>query len=159
VGILYDDMETPKIGIITSRGGHLFQMYRLKPWWEKYDHFWVTLPGEDVSSLLNKERIYYGCYPESRNIGNAVKNFFLARRILLSERPTMLISCGAGIAPPFFYVGKLLGISLVFIETYDYIVYPTISGKLIQPIVDYMLIQNVPQKKFYKKAIFRGATL
>jgi beta-1,4-N-acetylglucosaminyltransferase len=152
-------MGSPKIGIITSRGGHLFQMYRLKPWWEKYDHFWVTFPGDDVSSLLKNERTYYGFFPESRNVGNAVKHLFLARKILLWEKPTVLISCGAGIAPPFFYIGKLLGISLIFIETYDYITRPTVSGRLIQPVADYMLIQNTLQREFYKRAIFRGATL
>lgn len=152
-------MKKPYIGIITSKGGHLFQMYRLKPWWSKYKHFWVTFPGEDATSLLKKEKIYYGYYPESRNLINAVKNFFLAWKILLLERPTMLISCGAGIAPPFYYVGKLLRISLVFIETYDYIMYPTLSGRLIEPIADQMLIQNMQQKKFYKNAVFRGATL
>src|SRR5690349_9992544 len=105
-----------KICLVTSRGGHLYQMYRLKPWWEKYDHFWITFPGEDVFSLLLKERKYYAFYPESRNLLNAIKNTFLAWKILRKERPTHIISCGAGIAPPFFLVSKLFLIKTIFIE-------------------------------------------
>lgn len=149
----------PKIAIISSRGGHLYQMYRLKDWWRRYDRFWVTFPGDDVSSLLKKERIYYGYYPESRNILNAICNTVLAIRILMNERPTMLISCGAGIAPPFFYIGKLLGIKLIFIEPYDFIAYPSLSGKLIAPIVDELLVQHKEQLRFFCHAKYKGALL
>ena len=93
----------PKIGIITSKGGHLYQMSRLKVWWKKYDHFWVTFPGADSESLLVGERVYYGYYPETRHLMHAVRHLFLAWDILHKERPTMVISCGAGIAPQFFW--------------------------------------------------------
>ena len=149
----------PKIAIISSRGGHLFQMYRLKAWWNRYDHFWVTFPGDDVSSLLKNERIYYGYYPESRNVLNAIRNLLFAIKILRKEQPGMLISCGAGIAPPFFYIGKLLGIKLIFIEPYDFIAYPSLSGRLIAPIADHFLVQHKTQMRFYKNALYKGATL
>jgi len=152
-------MKTNKIGIITSRGGHLFQMYQLKPWWEKHGRFWVTFSGSDVSSLLKNEKIYYGYQPESRNIVNAIRNFFLAIKILQKEKPTILVSCGAGIAPPFFYVGKLLGIKLIFIEPYDFINYPSLSGKMIAPIVDELLVQQKEQLRFFRNAKYKGALL
>ncbi len=149
----------PTIGIITSRGGHLYQMHELAPWWRRYDRFWVTFPGEDTTSLLAGERVYRGYYPESRSVINAVRNFFLAWRILRHERPKLLISSGAGIAPPFFYVGKLLGIMTVFIEPYDFVAYPSLSGRLVSPIADVMLVQHRRQKKFYRNALYKGAIL
>jgi beta-1,4-N-acetylglucosaminyltransferase len=152
-------MEYTKIGIITSRGGHLFQMYRLKPWWKRHDHFWVTFRGEDSLSMLTGERAYYGYCPESRNVVNAIRNFFLAIKIIRKEKPTMLISSGAGIAPPFFYVGKLLGIKLIFIEPYDYIAYPSLSGRLVAPIVDRLLVQHTEQLRFFRRAKYKGALL
>lgn len=150
-------MRAIKIGIITSPGGHLFQMYRLKPWWKKYERFWVTAPSEDAVSLLVHERVYHGYFPESRNMWNAFRNIFLAWKVLRREKPTLLISCGAGIAPPFFYVGKLLGIKLIFIEPYDFICCPSLSGKLVAPIVDELLVQHKKQLAFYRKAIFKGS--
>ncbi len=149
----------PTLGIITSRGGHLYQMYKLKPWWRKYNRFWVTFPGEDTTSFLSRERVYYGYYPESRNIPNAVRHIVLAWKILRREQPTLLISCGAGIAPPFLYIGKLLGIRTIYIEPYDLISHPSLAGKLLSPIVDIMLVQHPSQQKFYPKALFKGAIL
>ncbi len=147
-----------KIGLITSRGGHLFQLYRLKPWWSNYDRFWVTGRGGDSDYLLKKEKIYYGFFPESRNAINAFNNLFLAIKILKKEKPDLLISCGAGIAPPFFLVGKILGCKLIFIEPYDFIAHPSLSGRLVKPLVDKLLVQHERQKKFFKNAEFWGST-
>lgn len=148
-----------KIGLISSRGGHLFQTFQLKSWWECYNRFWITFPGKDVDSMLKKEKIHYAYYPESRNMVNAVKNFFLGLKILKKERPDVLFSCGAGIAPPIFLAGKLLGCKLIFMEPYDFIAYPSLSGRLVAPIVDKLLVQHKSQKKFFKKAEFWGATI
>lgn len=147
------------IAIITSRGGHLYQMYRLKPWWRKYPHFWVTFRGADTDSLLTGERTYYGFEPDTRNPVNAVRHFFLAVRILARERPSLVISCGAGLAPPFFYAAKLLGIRTVFIEAYDLLSHASLSGRMVAPFADTFLIQHEAQRKFYPHAVYKGAIL
>ncbi len=148
-----------KIGLITSRGGHLFQIYQLKGWWGRYNRFWVTGRGEDSKYLLKNEKKYYGHFPESRNVLNAFRNLFLAFKILRKEKPDLLFSCGAGIAPPFFLAGKLLGVKLIFMEPYDFIKYSSMTGKLVSPLVNKLLIQQECQKEFFKKAEFWGATL
>lgn len=148
-----------KIGLISSGGGHLYQLYRLKSWWSKYEHFWVSFNKPDVTSLLKEEALYFAFYPESRNIINSIRNFIFAIKILLKEKPTHLISCGAGIAPPFFYVAKILSIKLIYIEPYDFIQYPSISGKLVEPITNYFLVQHRGQMRFFHHAIFKGPIL
>jgi len=159
MGIHSCTMSTIKICIVTSPGGHLFQMYRLKPWWGKYTHFWVTASSEDAASLLVGEKVYHGYFPESRNPWNAFHNIFLAWKVLRREKPTLLISCGAGIAPPFFYVGKILGIKLIFIEPYDFVCYSSLSGKLVAPIVDELLVQHKEQLPFFRNAKYKGSLL
>lgn len=148
-----------KIGIITSRGGHLYQIYRLKKFWVRYNRFWVTFKGKDTESLLPNETIYYAFYPESRNILNAIKNAILALQILYQERPEYLLSCGAGIAPPFFLAAKLMGIKTIFIEPYDFIKYQSLSGKMVAPFTDKYLVQHKEQLKFHKNAEFWGSTI
>jgi UDP-N-acetylglucosamine:LPS N-acetylglucosamine transferase len=134
-------------------------MYQLRPWWRKYDRFWVTFPGVDTTSLLSRERIYYGYQPDTRNLVNAVRHLFLAWKVLRRERPSILISCGAGIAPPFFYVAKLLGIKTVYIEVYDFLSKPSLSARLVAPVTDIMLVQHPFQIKLFRHAAFKGAIL
>jgi len=148
-----------KIALITSRGGHLFQLYQLKPWWQKFPHFWVTATGQDVDSLLKNEKVYYGHFPEQRHLINAVKNLILAIKILFKEKPQVLVSCGAGIAPPFFLIGKIFGLKLIYLEPIDFIAYPTLTGRLLYRLVDLFLIQDPKQKKFFPESHFWGSTL
>lgn len=148
-----------KIGIITSRGGHLYQIMQLDSWWKKHQRFWVTFPGEDVSFFLKKEKKYFGHYPESRNVKNAFLNLFLAFTILKKEQPDLIISCGAGIAPPFFLMAKLFGIKSVFIEPYDFVNYASLSGRVISLFSKNILVQHRKQLSFFKKAKYLGSLL
>lgn len=141
-----------KIGLVGSSGGHLTHLYMLKPTWEKYDRFWVTFDKEDARSLLENERMYSCYYPTNRNIKNLIKNTFLAIKVLKKEKPDVLISSGAAVAVPFFYLGKLMGCKLIYIEVFDRIDKPTLTGKMVYPIVDEFIVQWEEMKRVYPKA-------
>lgn len=149
-----------KLGIISSKGGHLLQILQLKKLFLKYNRFWITFKGVDVVYYLKKEKVYYAYYPESRNLFNAIRNLYLAIKIFYKERPTHLISSGAGIAVPFFIIGKLFfKTKLIFIEPYDFIAYPSLTGKILYNLVDLFLVQHKVQKKWFKKAKYWGSLL
>jgi len=152
-------MIRKKIGIITSKGGHLVAIRQLNELFNKYPHFWVSFAGEDTKEYLKNETKYFAYFPESRNIINAIRNTFLAFKILTKEKPSILISSGAGIAVPFFLVGKMLKMRLIFIETYDYVKYPSLTGKILYNMVDLFLVQHKIQKKWYPKAKYWGSLL
>ena len=69
----------------------------------------------------------------------------------------MIISSCAAVAVPFFYLGKLFGAKLVYIEVFDRIDKPTMTGKMVYPIVDKFIVQWEEQKEVYPKAINLGS--
>ena len=91
----------------------------LKPLLENKDRFWVTFDKEDARSLLKGEKVYSCYYPTNRNVKNLLKNTAVAWKVLRKERPDLIISSGAAVAVPFFYLGKLLGAKLIYIEVFD----------------------------------------
>lgn len=141
-----------KICFVTSSGGHLTHLIQLESVWKKYERFWVTFNKEDSNSILKNEKVEYCYYPTNRNVINLIRNTFLAIKILLRERPKVIISTGAAVAIPFFYIGKILGCKLMYIEVYDRIDLPTITGKVVYPICDKFVVQWEEQKEFYPKA-------
>lgn len=145
-----------KICFVTSSGGHLTHLIQLKEWWEDKERFWVTFEKEDSKSILKDERKYWCYFPTNRNIKNLIKNTFLSIKILFKERPDLIVSTGAAPAIPFFYIGKLFGAKVVYIEVYDRIDKPTITGKLVYPIADLFVLQWEEQKKFYPKGKVLG---
>jgi UDP-N-acetylglucosamine:LPS N-acetylglucosamine transferase len=128
----------------------------LKPFWKDKDHFWVTFDKEDARSTLEGEKVYTCHYPTNRNVKNLIKNTFLAIKVLKNENPDLLISSGAAVAVPFFYIAKLMGKKLIYIEVYDRIDKATITGRMVYPIVDKFIVQWEEQKKVYPKAINLG---
>lgn len=146
-----------KIGLVGSSGGHLTHLYMLQSFWEKQDRFWVTFDKEDARCLLKNERVYSCYYPTNRSIKALIINTYKAIKIIAKERPELLISSGAAVAVPFFYIGKLFGTKLIYIEVFDRINKPTMTGKLVYPIVDCFIVQWEEMKKVYPKAVNLGS--
>lgn len=146
-----------RVCLVGSSGGHLTHLYMLKKFWSKHDRFWVTFDKEDARSILEGENMYHCYFPTNRNLKNLIKNTFLAFKILREENPDILISSGAAVAVPFFYLAKLKGKKLVYIEVYDRVDKPTMTGKLVYPIVDKFIVQWEEQKEVYPRAINLGS--
>ena len=146
-----------KVCLVGSSGGHLTHLYMLKPFWKDRNHFWVTFDKEDARSLLDGERVYPCYYPTNRNLKNLLKNTVVAWKVLRKEKPDLLISSGAAVAVPFFYLAKLMGKKLIYVEVYDRIDKPTLTGRLVYPIVDCFIVQWEEQKQVYKKAVNLGS--
>lgn len=145
-----------RIALVGSSGGHLTHMYLLKKFWENEDRFWVTFDKTDAKSILKEERFYPCYYPTNRNVKNTIKNTILAFKILRKEKPDLIISSGAAVAVPFFWLGKLFGAKTVYIEIFDRIDKPTLTGKLVYPVTDKFIVQWEELKKVYPKAINLG---
>lgn len=145
-----------KVCLVGSSGGHLTHLYLLKPFWKDKERFWVTFDKEDARSILGNE-IFYPChYPTNRNLKNLIKNTILAFNILRKEHPDIIVSSGAAVAVPFFYLGKIFGAKTVYIEVFDRIDAPTMTGKLVYPVTDRFIVQLEEMKKVYPKAINLG---
>ena len=146
-----------KVCLVGSSGGHLTHLQMLKPFWEKYERFWVTFDKADARSLLKGEVMYPCHYPTNRNIFNLIRNTFLAIRVLRKERPDLIISSGAAVAVPFFYIGKLMGARTIFIEVFDRVDSSSLTGRLIYPVADRFIVEWESMKKVYPKAINLGS--
>lgn len=151
------NIKNIKICLVGSSGGHLTHLYMLKPFWKDKKHFWVTFDKEDARSILVGENVYPCYFPTNRSIKALIKNSWIAWKVIRKEKPNLIVSSGAAIAVPFFYIGKLFGAKLIYIEVFDRIDKPTVTGKIVYPITDKFIVQWEEQKKIYPKAICLGS--
>lgn len=151
------NIKNIKICLVGSSGGHLTHLYMLKPFWKDKKHFWVTFDKEDARSILVGENVYPCYFPTNRSIKALIKNSWIAWKVIRKEKPNLIVSSGAAIAVPFFYIGKLFGAKLIYIEVFDRIDKPTVTGKNVYPITDKFIVQWEEQKKIYPKAICLGS--
>jgi UDP-N-acetylglucosamine:LPS N-acetylglucosamine transferase len=133
---------------------------RLEPWWRENRRAWVTFDTEDAISLLADEAdVTWAFSPTTRNIPNLIRNTWQALSVVLRFRPTVMVTTGAAVALPYFVLGRLLGRRTVYIEVFDRIDSPTLSGRLCRPFTDLMLVQWPEQAELYNDAVVVGPLL
>lgn len=154
-----DDADVAPVLIVSSQGGHLTQLLVLQSWWQGRPRVWVCPDAPDVADRLSGERLVTSFSPTTRNLLNTVRNLALALRVLRRQRPSLVVSAGAGVAVPFFVVAWLLRVPTVFIEVYDRIDTPTLTGRLCGPFTTRRLVQWDQQLAFYPDAHVVGPLL
>lgn len=145
--------------LVGSSGGHLAQLFALRPWWAGQDRTWVTFRTPDAESLLEGERTVWAYHPTTRNVPNLIRNTLLAVRLLRRSRPDVVISTGAAVAFPFFVLARLMRIPTVYIEVYDRIDTPTLTARLCRPFSTLFLVQWEEQRRFARDAVVVGHLL
>jgi UDP-N-acetylglucosamine:LPS N-acetylglucosamine transferase len=144
--------------IVASPGGHLLQMLALEPSWSGLDRTWVTLRSTDVEYLLADEEVVYGHGPTPRDIGNFLRNLRLAWRVLREHDPSVIVSTGAGLALPFFILGRLQRRRLVYVESITRVERLALTGRLVYPLVDAFFVQWAPLAT-RRRARFHGSVM
>jgi UDP-N-acetylglucosamine:LPS N-acetylglucosamine transferase len=152
-------MGRRRVLLVGSSGGHLTQLWALRGWWENHDRTWVTFDTPDATSLLIGERTTWAFHPTTRNVPNLVRNAALAWRVLRRERPEVIVSTGAGVALPFFVLGRLLGATTVYVEVFDRIDSATLTGRLCRPFTSLMCVQWDEQASLYRDSVVIGPLL
>lgn len=152
------DLSKAKVCVPTSSGGHLTHMRMLMPVLdEAANRFWVTFDKEDANTALAGERVYHCHFPTNRNVRNTVRNTLLAIRVLSKERPDLIVSSGAAIAVPFFLVGKLMGARTIYVEVFDRMGAPTLTGRLVRRFTDLFVVQWPEMTRVYPGSVDLGS--
>ena len=145
--------------LVGSAGGHLAQLVRLSPWWQDLVRTWVTFDKPDARSLLADEAVIWAHHPTTRNSPNLIRNTGLALRQVRRLRPDLVVSTGAAVAVPFFLVARLLRIPTVYVEVFDRIDSPTMTGRMVRPFCTRFCVQWPEQQRFYPGSVVIGPLL
>ncbi len=128
--------------LIASSGGHIYEMFCLRGFWEDKDRFWVTFPTADAQYLLQDEKeVYWAAYPTVRNVPNLLRNLWLAQKLLRKLKPDMILTTGSGVAAPFIWLARLYGIPSVFVESITRITEISLTGRISKPFATKLLVQ------------------
>jgi len=145
--------SSPNICIVSSCGGHLTEVRALRAAYERYAHFYVL--NDRIVLPRDMERETYFIRHSERDWLFLI-NLWEAWRILRRERPSMILSTGAGPVVPMALVGKLLKVPTIFIETFTRVTEPSLTGQIMYRLADKFFYQWKTLEKFYPKGIYGG---
>lgn len=137
-----------------SHGGHLTEMISLVNALElQHPPVFLTYKGNAEDSLKNSYFI-----ENMGKLSHVPLGLVKIMRIILKEKPDIVISTGAEIGMAAIIISKLLRRSrAVYIECSAQVNQPSASGKIVYPFADLFFVQWKPLLKRYgKKARYRG---
>ena len=147
-----------KIVFGASSGGHFEQLMMLKPLMEKHDSVLVT-EKTDYSTGKTDVKTYYMKQINRKEllfIPKFIGNTFRSLRIIIKERPKVMITTGVLAIVPLALLIKLFGGKLIYIESFAKVTSKTLSGKLLYKFADQFYVQWEEMLTLYPKAIFKG---
>lgn len=147
-----------KIVFAASSGGHLEQLMMLKPLMEKYPSVIVT-EKTDYSAGKFSVKTYYLLQinrKEKLFLPKLIVNTFKSLRVLIIERPKVMITTGVLSIIPLALLMKLFGGKLIYMESFAKVTSKTLSGNLLYKYADQFYVQWEEMLRLYPNAIYKG---
>ncbi len=147
-----------KLCFAASSGGHFEQISMLKPLMEKYESCIVT-EETDYKANIKGQKMYYMHQvnrKEKTMLFWMIINAFKSLKLIIVEKPDVIITTGVLAMIPLCLLGKIFGKKLIYIESFAKITSPTETGKLLYKYADRFYVQWESMKKFYPNAIYLG---
>ena len=129
-----------KICLACSHGWHLTQALQLLDAFQGHDLFIATCQSARDDYVRGLARAHFT--PNiGANIIRMLRATIWAWRVLRQERPEVIVSLGAEIAIPFFYLGKLMGVKTMYIESWCRVENLSRTGRVVYPVADAFWVQ------------------
>jgi UDP-N-acetylglucosamine transferase subunit ALG13 len=122
----------PKTLLVAATGGHLEQLYRIRPRLEPAcgEIQWVTHDDPQSRSLLAGERVTLVPYVPPRGYREIARNTPAAWKMIRNGHFDRVISTGAGVAIPFLAAARVSGVECHYIESAARADGPSATGRI-----------------------------
>jgi len=151
--------ERADVLLVCSSGGHLLQLRSVAAAWSGLSHTWVVEDTPDTRSVLAGEPARFLAPVVPRDLRGAIRNAFLARKLLRELRPQVVVTTGAAIAVPFAWLARASGVRVVYIESITRIERPSLSCRLVAPVASRVYVQWPELVEHVHNARYAGAVL
>ena len=157
-----------KICLSFATGGHLDQIMSLFDVFEDHDIIFITTQTIITKDLENISKVYYiphGPKLTSTPLDYLILGFYYAYlfipsiKIMFKEKPDLIIGCGGEATVDLFYLAKIMGKHVMYLESLARINNISKTGMLVYHISDLFLVQWKSLCKNYSKSRFWGRVI
>ena len=142
--------------LVSSSGGVLFDLLALEPWWTRHRTTWAAVKAKDTEDVLAGKDTYWIKERHFDQPFAAMLGFFEALKVLRRVRPDVIVSAGSGVAIGFFSAAKILRIPSFWLETFNFIDTPAITGRICSRLACQVLVQRPSMLKAHPRAVVLG---
>jgi len=152
-----------KVLFISSTGGHLSELLKLKELFFKYDSLLVTEKNRTTKQLKIGVPVKYLKFGTRKFFfsyififsWNILKSLF----IFIKFKPDIVITTGAHTCVPMVYIAHFFKKKIIFVESIARVNSSSMAGRLISKKVDKIFVQWPEMLKIYENAEYQGTLL
>jgi UDP-N-acetylglucosamine:LPS N-acetylglucosamine transferase len=134
----------------------LLDLLALEPWWAQHKTTWAVVRAKDTEDVLSGQETYWVQERRHTRPLGTVLGFLEALRVLRKIRPDVIVSAGSGVAIGFFSAAKVLRIPTFWLETFNFIDTPAITGRICSRLACQILVQRPSMLKAHPEAVVLG---
>lgn len=147
----FEVTDTMRVALIASGGGHVRQLLDLEPLWSKIDYFFVTEDTALTRDIAKKHKAFFVTHVAlgQAKLGkpiamlrSALRNAREAWRIMVRERPGVIITTGAGSCYFPVIFGRLFGAKVILIDSFARFSGPSAFARIGGPLAHIRVAQS-----------------
>jgi hypothetical protein len=131
-----------RVLLVSSSGGVLLELLALQPWWSAHEVTWVAVRAPDTAGLLAGQRVYWEKEQRTSRAFGVPAAVTRSIRILLRERPDVILSAGSGVAVGVFVAAKILRVPALWLETFNLVAAPGLASRVCSRLAAAVLVQR-----------------
>jgi UDP-N-acetylglucosamine:LPS N-acetylglucosamine transferase len=151
--------EALKICLAGSAGGHLSQLLKLADSWRGYNTFCVTTTEVVRKKLEKFGNVYVVGECNRQHLLRVAMVFVRCLKIVIMERPDVVISTGAAFGCITCFLAKIMGAKILWIDSITNVEKLSLSGRMVRHIADLFLVQWRELTEKYKNVEYVGAII
>lgn len=140
------------VHLIASLGGHLELLDAAAPAVATLEQTWITSEGARAASLRAQGK-RVRTLPRLDRSTLGLRAVLSGIALALRERPSLVVTSGAGLAVPFTLVSRALGARVVFVETMARVRRGSMTGRLVARTGARVLVQWPDLRASYPQAV------
>ncbi len=148
-----------KICLAASAGGHLTELLKLADSWQQYEVFYVSTANMVAKKLKQYGQTYVVGECNREHLLRVILVLVRCIRVILHERPNVVISTGAAVGCIMCFLGKLLGAKVVWVDSIANVRWVSLSGRMVRHIADLFLVQWPEIAEQYSNVEYVGAVI
>lgn len=148
-----------KICLVGSAGGHLSQLLKLANSWSGYEAVYITTTDVVRNEVSKLGRFHVVGECNYKHPVRVFKVLIRCIRIVLYEKPDVVISTGAAVGCIVCFLGKLLGAKVIWIDSITNVERISLSGRMVRYIADLFFVQWPELAEEYKNVEYIGPVI
>jgi len=148
-----------RVCLTASAGGHLSQLLKLADSWQGHETVYITTTDVVRDKLSKSGRVYIVGECNRLQPLRVIKVLLSCVKVVLYEKPDVVISTGAAAGCIVCFLGKLTGARVVWIDSITNMEKLSLSGRMTRYIADLFLVQWPELAEQYSNIEYLGAVI